>query len=50
MTSDSLVFTQTKEIAMSDPTKIQNSIERMMKHMELRGLPQRFLRIVADLF
>jgi len=38
MTGDSSAFTQAKEIAMSDPTDVQNSIERMKIHMELRGL------------
>ena len=35
---DSLAFTQAKEITMSDPTDVQNSIDRMKLHMELRGL------------
>ena len=34
---DSLAFTQAKEITMPDPTDVQNSIERMKIHMELRG-------------
>jgi site-specific recombinase XerD len=38
MTGDSLAFTQAKEIPMSDPTDVQNSVERMKIHMELRGL------------
>jgi site-specific recombinase XerD len=38
VTGDSSAFTQAKEIAMSDPTDVQNSIERMKLHMELRGL------------
>ena len=37
MTGDSLAFTQAKEITMSDPTDVQNSIERMKICMELRG-------------
>jgi hypothetical protein len=37
MMGDSLAFTQAKEIAMSDPTDVQNSIERMKICMELRG-------------
>jgi hypothetical protein len=38
MTGDSLAFTQAKEIPMSDPTDVQNSNERMMSRMDLRGL------------
>jgi hypothetical protein len=38
MTGDSLAFTQAKEITMSDLTDIQNSIEKMKLHMELRRL------------
>jgi len=38
MTGDSLAFTQAKEIPMSDPTDVQNSFERMMSRMDLRGL------------
>jgi integrase/recombinase XerD len=38
MTGDSLAFTQAKEITMTDPTDVQNCIEKMKIHMELRGL------------
>jgi integrase len=37
MTGDSSAFTQAKEIAMFDSTDVQNSIDRMKIHMELRG-------------